>query len=176
MSNQLKGRKLYQRTCTPKFVEKKLSKVQQKRIPKRAVGRPPREIDWEFVERLAMIRCTPEEIAAMLRLPNLTAITGRAEFTTVYRRGWELGKASLRRMQWRRAVEGSEKMLIFLGKQILGQREYWHGELTGENGQPIAIRDDSKPDLNSLTLEELQQLKNLVEKAGPKALPKAEEA
>ena len=35
----------------------------------------------------------------------------------------ESGKATLRRLQWQRATAGSDTMCIWLGKQLLGQRD-----------------------------------------------------
>lgn len=162
---------LFRGSVQPKFKPQKLSKLQQKRIPKKGVGRPPKEINWDMVERYALIHCTPEEIAACLHITSPLTLTTRPEFPSVYRRGWEKGKASLRRMQWSKAVEGSVDMLKFLGQQILGQRAQWKGEITGENGAPIALEDRTKPRLEQLTLEELQQLQRLVTKA---ALPEAQ--
>lgn len=137
-------------------------------------GRPPMEIDWEAVQRAAYMHLTPMEIACLLRV-NYTTLTTRREFPVVYRVGWERGRASLRRMQWRKAVEGDTKMLIFLGKQILGQRELWSNELSPTSGEPYPEELEQageRPDLSKLSLEELKQLQALVLKA--KAKPEIE--
>lgn len=49
------------------------------------------------------------------------------------------GKLSLRRKQFQLALSGDRTMLIWLGKQYLGQVD--KSELTGKNGGPIEKRD-----------------------------------
>lgn len=141
---------------------------------KRPPGTPPKyAVDWELVYRLAMIHCTADEIAAVLRVP-LFAVKERKEFPAVYRAGWERGKMSLRRMQFLKAREGNSSMLIFLGKQILGQRDFWTGELSGPGGGPIPLSEGPRPALEKLSLEELQQLRDLVTKAAPPQIQEGE--
>ena len=134
------------------------------------VGRPPVPIDWDIVRRAAMLHCTPSEIAALMGLSEISLIQ-RKEFPSVYKLGWERGKMSLRREQFRRAMNpslpGSTSILMFLGKQILGQRDYWTGELTGKDGGPLEIADKTRPDFTKLTFEEVKQLEAIVKKATP---------
>lgn len=90
------------------------------------MGRPPKEIDYEKLEALAGIQCTNEEMAAVLGIHKDTfydRMKNDSDFSDCVKRGKESGKASLRRMQWKAAQKGSAAMLIWLGKQILGQRE-----------------------------------------------------
>lgn len=49
------------------------------------------------------------------------------------------GKASLRRMQWKSAEDGNTTMLIWLGKNILGQTDKVQNEISGPNGAPVQI-------------------------------------
>ena len=83
-------------------------------------GRPRLDIDPTEVEKLAMIHCTMEEIAAVV---NCSVDTLERRFAEVIKRGRENGKASLRRMQYLSAQKGNVAMMIWLGKQLLGQRE-----------------------------------------------------
>lgn len=85
-------------------------------------GRPKKEIDYNIVENLAEIFCTHEEIAAVLEV-NVKTLTAREEFLEAYKRGIEKGKKSLRRFQYDCAKKGNSAMLIWLGKQYLGQSE-----------------------------------------------------
>lgn len=124
-----------------------------------AAGRPPKPVDWDLVRRLSMIHCTPSEIAAVCRL-SYQSLVDRPEFPGIYEQGHLHGKASLRRMQWRKAVEGSERMLIFLGKVILQQREQ---PVIGESTTPE--EDNNRPQLSNLSDKELNTLRILVEKA-----------
>jgi hypothetical protein len=57
-------------------------------------------------------------------------------------------------------MQGNATMLVWLGKQWLGQND--RHELTGADGGPIQYE---RPDLRRLTDEELAQLEELVEKA-----------
>ena len=85
-------------------------------------GRPPTVIDWNLVEELSKIHCTISEIAAVLGIPEST-LKNRKEFPTIFKRGKENGKASLRRMQFKAAQNGNTTMLVWLGKNILGQSD-----------------------------------------------------
>ena len=86
------------------------------------VGRPKKEIDYKTVEKLASIHCTQEEIADYMNI-SVRTLQRNAEFCRIYKRGLSLGKSSLRRMQWKKAEEGNTTALIWLGKQMLGQRD-----------------------------------------------------
>lgn len=91
-------------------------------------GRPLTEIDWEQVEEMCFIQCTGEEMAAILKISFDTlerAIQrehkmGFAEYYKIHASG---GKKSLRRVQFDKAMDGNVPMLIWLGKQMLGQTE-----------------------------------------------------
>src|SRR4051794_19839949 len=90
-------------------------------------GRPPIQLNMEMVETLASIQCTDEEIAAALRV-SVDTIARRKqnpEFAEVLAAGKALGRMSLRRLQWQAAKGGSVPMMIWLGKQLLGQRDRW---------------------------------------------------
>jgi len=87
-----------------------------KRKPK--TGRPLAKIDPATVQALARIHCTYAEMAAVL---NCDESTLRRRFASLIKRGAEEGKASLRRMQFKAAEGGNATMMIWLGKQHLGQ-------------------------------------------------------
>lgn len=92
-------------------------------------GRDVIPIDWKTVISLCKIQCTGEEIAAVLDISYDTlekAIRREQKlcFTDFYKRHSAHGKASLRRAQYQLAVEKhNPTMLIWLGKQQLGQKE-----------------------------------------------------
>jgi len=86
---------------------------------------PKAVIPLQTLENLAMIHCTIEEAAAVLGYCRRTldrALT-KKEYREVWERGQHKGKASLRRLQWKAAQGGNTSMLIWLGKQMLGQRD-----------------------------------------------------
>jgi hypothetical protein len=84
------------------------------------MGRPLKDIDAETVRKLAKLGCTQGEIAEFVGCAQ-SVISER------FRSDFDLGrvesKISLRRMQWRSAMKGSDRMLIHLGKVYLGQTD-----------------------------------------------------
>ena len=102
--------------------KKKVTKSKAKvETPKRKVGRPKKVIDYEAVEKLAMLMCTEEEIANYLGISART-LQKDEEFLRIYKKGLDFGKMSLRRTQFKLAQKSSA-MAIFLGKQYLGQSD-----------------------------------------------------
>ena len=93
-------------------------------------------IDWDKVDAMCKIQCTGEEIASVLNISydTLERACKReksmscADYIGQKREG---GKASLRRRQWQSAQDGNATMLIWLGKQYLGQRDRFEGEGLG---------------------------------------------
>lgn len=93
------------------------------------MGRPRKPIDWDQVDKLCAIQCTEEEIASVLgcSVDTICRSCKRKHgmtFADYFERKRKGGVASLRRRQWKEAVdEGNVAMLIWLGKQYLGQSE-----------------------------------------------------
>lgn len=91
-------------------------------------GRPKITIDFEMVEKLCAMQCTGEEIAGVLKI-NYDTLNARINeeygigFSDYYKKHSQSGRASLRRLQWKSAQGGNTPMLIWLGKQYLGQRD-----------------------------------------------------
>lgn len=91
-------------------------------------GRPLKEIDWDTVDRLCSIQCTGEEIASILNVDydTLNAACKRVHgvgFSDYFKRASASGKMSLRRKQYEVALAGNPTMLIWLGKNQLGQSD-----------------------------------------------------
>jgi len=80
----------------------------------------PPAIDNEQLELLASYGCTNAEIAAMARISVRTLQRSYLEYVD---RGRVNLAMSLRRKQTQMALEGNVAMLIWLGKQYLGQSE-----------------------------------------------------
>lgn len=99
-------------------------------------GRPRFDVDWETVDSLLKIQCTGEEIAGVLgcsydtieRACKRDKKIAFADYSQQKRNG---GKASLRRRQWLAAEEGNPTMLVWLGKQILGQSDKQDLQVSG---------------------------------------------
>lgn len=85
-------------------------------------GRPRKEIDWELVKELAELQCTQDEIASALRISTNT-LRQYPQFLQLHKEGLENGRKCLRRWQYQKARDGNVTMLIWLGKQYLGQRD-----------------------------------------------------
>lgn len=98
------------------------------------MGRPRKTVDAKAVIELASKSMTAEEIAASLNVSHDT-ITRR--FASELAKGRELCNASLRRKQFQRAMAGSDRMLIHLGKNRLGQKDTVEHEHSGPGGGPI---------------------------------------
>lgn len=117
-----------------KVVKKRPAKKTRARPAKKkgrggGAGRPRLVIDKDLLEQLAKIQCTMEEIAAVL---GCSVDTLERNFADVIKKGKDEGKASLRRLQWQGAQQGKPAMLIWLGKQVLAQKETVVQEHTGD--------------------------------------------
>lgn len=88
-------------------------------IPKK-MGRPLAVVDEKLLFELAKIHCTRREMATICGV-SIDTLSDR--FSDVIERGFDEGKRSLRRLQWKQAENGNVTMLVWLGKQMLGQRD-----------------------------------------------------
>lgn len=91
-------------------------------------GRPKKDIDPEQVRKLAMINCSYEEMAAILKCDEST-LTRR--FAQVIKEGRANLKTSLKRAMYTKAVtEKNTTMQIWLSKALLGYRD--NVDITGD--------------------------------------------
>lgn len=91
-------------------------------------GRPRAVINWKALDALCMAQCTLTEIAAHLGVSEDTierAVSRERgmSFAEYFEQKRKAGFASLRRKQHQIAMEGNVTMLIWLGKQWLGQSD-----------------------------------------------------
>lgn len=103
-------------------------------------GAPRKTIDMDVLKRAASIGCNVGEIAAVLGIGQSTLYDHMERDDSIALAIEEAaanGKASLRRLQWQRAMGGSDTMLIWLGKNILKQTD--RTELSGKDGGPLLI-------------------------------------
>lgn len=85
-------------------------------------------INQDQFESLCAIQCTEEEICAIFKcntdtLCSWCKATYGKNFSEIFKEKRQFGKTSLRRMQWKTAEKGNVTMQIWLGKQLLDQRE-----------------------------------------------------
>lgn len=105
--------------------------MEEKKKEVKKVGRPKKELDIDIIQKLASIMCTNVEIAQVV---GCHADTLADNFSEYLKKGRDKGKTSLRRMQWEKAQTGNTTMLIWLGKQMLGQSDKIE---TSENNEPL---------------------------------------
>jgi hypothetical protein len=91
-------------------------------------GRPLFHIDWDKVDSMCAIQCTGEEIAGVLGCSYDTLSRGverehLSTFAEYFDQKRSNGKMSLRRKQYSTAMEGNPTLLIWLGKNWLGQTD-----------------------------------------------------
>lgn len=101
------------------------------------MGRPKIKLDYDLIENLALIQCTQLEIASILNV-NVSTLKRDNKFCTIYKKGQNEGKKSLRRIQWDLAKKGNSTMAIWLGKQYLGQKD--KQELSGDSDKPLIVK------------------------------------
>lgn len=87
------------------------------------------KINQEQFEKLCALQCTKDEIAGMFDVCSDTLLnwckeTYNTDFSTIYKIKSQNGKISLRRAQYKLALEKlNPTMLVWLGKQYLNQTE-----------------------------------------------------
>ena len=119
-------------------------------------GRKAKPIDIIELEKLAVLGCTYQEIAGFFGVSVRTIEQRRKkqpDFADALSRGNAKCHITVRRaqMKW---MEKNPAMCVWLGKQMLGQRDLTPMELTGAKGKPVA-----------LTLEVLDAIVALKQKA-----------
>ena len=115
------------------------------------VGRPKLDIDPEQVVRLARLHCTMQEMADFFGCHRETL---RDNFSPQIAKGRSEGNISLRRKQWQVAVEkGNPVMLIWLGKQMLGQV---NERIDSESDAPLPIYDIVEEPKEVIELKEVK--------------------
>ena len=85
------------------------------------MARPKKyDIDTKQVVKLASYGCTIREVANFFGCSEDLIKKSYSQFIT---KGQDEGKTRLRKLQWTAAEKGNVPMLIWLGKQVLGQTD-----------------------------------------------------
>ena len=84
------------------------------------MGRPKKEIDPKTVEAMAFVGAPNTDIAAWF---GVTEGLIRKRFSEILAKSRSGRRTKLRELQWEAAKKGSNAMLIWLGKQDLGQTD-----------------------------------------------------
>lgn len=113
------------------------------------MARPLKDIDAGEVVKLAAMQCTTREIAAFF---DCSIDTIERRFAAELAKGRESGKIKLRRLQWQAAEKLDRTILIWLGKQLLGQRDKADVELTSTVSQTTSLDSEAKALLDELKM------------------------
>jgi hypothetical protein len=128
--------------------------AQEDKNTKNKGGRPLKVIDYKKLDAMCAIHCTGEECAAILDMDYDTMNRtlkkdGHKGFTEYFRIKGSSGKMSLRRKQYDHAMSGNATMLIWLGKQWLGQSDKVESDMN-EEAQPMTINFSVSPELKEI--------------------------
>lgn len=101
------------------------------------------EQEFQKVKNLCAIQCTGEEVAAVMgvdydTLNRLLRDKYGMQFGEFYKIHSSEGRASLRRSQWKAAEKGNSALLVWLGKQYLGQTD----KIENNNMEKVTIVND----------------------------------
>ena len=114
------------------------------------MGRPRKELPWEQIDELCKIQCTIAEIASVLGI-SVDTLQRRCKEETgntfaVYLKEKSLtGNASLRRAQFKAALRGNTGLLIWLGKNMLGQKDNIIHAVENDQAIKLAYETRAKP-------------------------------
>jgi len=98
------------------------------------MARPRKKVDKDVLEKLAAIGCTVEEMAAVM---GCSKDTLERRYKDIIEKGKAQGRTSLRRHQWKLAEKGNATMQIWLGKQLLQQKN--NGDEDGDDNKPFNL-------------------------------------
>lgn len=135
------------------YTERKEPKYGEKVVRGLIVGRDKKIIPPNEVEHLASLGCSDRDIAEYYAISESTL---RYNFSDFLVKGRHQLKTTLRQKQLQVALEGHPTMLIWLGKQYLGQGETQHN--VGEEILPFS--DDELDEVRDQAEQELEELDN----------------
>ncbi len=137
--------------------------ARKKRTPPRKPGAPRVEFDLEDLKKLAQVGCTNQTMASLLGVSKATLqrrIADTPEVAQTIEDGRSNMERNLRVAQLSTAVRGNATMQIWLGKQLLGQRDIRAVELTGADGGPMEMQADLGPVLEAKLSEFIKNRSN----------------
>ena len=95
-----------------------------------------KKISAEQVAKMSAIGCSITEIAEVL---GVARVTISRRFQKEIEKGKAEGRAKLRHLQWQAASDGNITMMIWLGKQLLGQTDKQESSVRID---PPSVQDD----------------------------------
>lgn len=114
------------------------------------MARPRKELNWDEFDKLCGIHATRRELAGWFEVSEDT-IERRCQeefgmsFASYVEQRQSPGKISLRRKQYEVAMSGNVSMLIWLGKQYLGQKDNLESDIKIDAGgiSITVLKDES---------------------------------
>ena len=106
----------------------------------KSIGRPKKELDEDVIAKLSQIGCTQEEISSVV---GISARTLQRRYADLVAENKNIGKASLRKKLWEKALKGDPKLLIWLSKNELNMVDKIH---TTQTVEPLPLIIDAKAD------------------------------
>ena len=141
----------------------KIKPIKKTKKANKKVGRPKTEIDLVELEKVCRLNCTMPEIAFYFNMPLRTLedkYTNDEMVRNTIQKGRATGMLSLRRKQIQIMNDtNSTPMAIWLGKQILGQKD--RHEIT----QDINIEERKVLDISKLTDDDLNTIERMLKYA-----------
>ena len=107
-------------------------------IKTKSMGRPTKEVDTKVIASLSQIGCTQEEIGSIV---GISARTLNRRFADLLQENKNIGRASLRKKLWEKALKGDPKLLIWLSKNELNMVDKVH---TTQSVEPLPLIIDAK--------------------------------
>lgn len=138
----------------PKVYKKKPSGVNN-------TGKPPAVIDLDLVEKFSRCHPSDTELAALLGISHPTFVKHKKlnpEILEAMAKGQAYGRGSLRGKQFDMAMKGNVPMLVWLGKQLLQQREKILHGTDAENPAPENTENLTREQLIAEIKERSQRL------------------
>ena len=124
--------------------------TKSKTTVRRGPGQPEKEINLKQLETLCQLQCTDEEIGAFFGVSRKTIERRkeREDFRETMQQGKLKGLVSLRRAQFQSALNGNATLQIWLGKQMLGQRDKYEPlpDVTQSKPQVLIGIPDEQPE------------------------------
>jgi AraC-like DNA-binding protein len=104
------------------------SSAKKRRKSKSKGGRPAIKLDWRLIRAACRLQGTAEEISSLIgcssdTMDRATRREHGMSFAEFLRQKAPGARISLRRAQWKAAMQGNTTMQIWLGKQMLNQRD-----------------------------------------------------
>ena len=139
---------------------KKTSTYKKRESNPLGAGRKPKTLDWDIVKNLCESHCTQAEIAAKMNI-HLNTLKDSCireqgiEFSQFYKQWKNVGKTSLRAIQYTKALKGDNQMLIWLGKNYLQQSDRQEIQVSVK---PFVIEAPNGGEVMKLGVEQIQEI------------------